>query len=94
MADGLASGSGCVAVVGVRAERLVQVGGPDLELGELVLRERLRGKKVQGTRGGLLQQGVENGQVVTEGLAGRGWRDDDHVLARERGAHGCCLMGV
>ena len=66
-----------VAVVGegadVGAERLDHRA----ELGELVLRERLRREQVECPRVGVLQDAVEDGQVVAERLA-RGGGGHDH----------------
>ena len=93
-ADGLARVLRRVAVVGegadVGAERLDH----RVELGELVLGQRLGGEEVEGPRVGVLQDAVEDGQVVAEGLArGRG-RHHDRALPRRRHVVGRPLVGV
>ena len=69
-----------IAVVGEHPE-LRQLLGELLELGELVLRERLRGKQIQNASVRLVQQRLQDRQVVAERLAGRGRCHDDNVVA-------------
>ena len=73
-----------VAVVGVGRQVDVHVSRLALQLGELVLRQGLRREDVQGTRGRILRDRVEDRQVVAEGLAGRGRRDDHGVATGAR----------
>jgi hypothetical protein len=73
--------------------------GPDLldhavELGELVLGERLGREQVESARVGVLQDPVENRQVVAERLARRRGRHDDHVLATRHAGEGFGLVAV
>ena len=63
-----------------RGERLAQ----RLQLGELILRERLGRKEIQRAARRILQDRVEDRRVVAERLARRGRRDDDDVPAGER----------
>ena len=69
-----------VAVISVHAhvrERL----GELRQLRQLILGESLGGKEVQDPRFGLLHEGLQDGQVVAERLAGGGGRDHHEVLA-------------
>ena len=81
-ADRLARVLRRVAVVGEGADV-----GPDrldhrVQLGQLVLGQRLRREQVERPRVGVLEDAVEDRQVVAERLARGGRRDHDHVLAR------------
>ena len=65
-----------------------------MQLGQLILCQRLGGEQVESTRAWVCQQAIEHGQIVAEGLAaGRGCGDCD-VLSAQSGLDGCCLMGV
>ena len=55
-----------------------------LQLGELILRERLGRKQIQRAARRVLQDRVEHRRVVAERLARRGRRDDDDVAAGQR----------
>ncbi len=83
-----------VSVVGERADV-----GPDLldhgvQLGELVLRQRLRREQVESARVSVLQDPVEDRQVVAERLArGRG-RDHHDVLAPAHALERLALVAV
>ena len=84
-----------VAIVGVHADVVGALGADQgrerVQLGHLILRERLGRKEVQRPRGRILQDGVEHRQVVAERLArGRGCGDDD-VLA---GRHALIRLGL
>ncbi len=76
-----------VAIVGedteVEAGRLVEDLRQPVELGQLVLRQRLGRKQIQRPRGRIAQDGVQDGDVVAERLAGRRRRGDDHALPRQ-----------
>jgi hypothetical protein len=80
--DRLARVLGGVAVVGEGTDVRPQGFDGPVELGELVLGERLGGKEVESARVGILQDPVEDGKVVAEGLAGGSGRDDDDVAPR------------
>ncbi len=80
-ADRLARVLRRVPVVGERADVRPDRLDHRVELGQLVLGQRLRGKEVERPRVGVLEDAVEDGKVVAEGLARGGRRDDDHVLA-------------
>ena len=83
-----------VAVVGVGADLDRESGGEGAELGQLILRQGLGGEQVEGPRGGLLQDPLQDGQVVAEGLsAGRGC-DHDQVSTLPYGGVGPRLMRV
>ena len=75
-----------VAVVGEDADLRVAVVrhqlGERVQLGELILRQRLGRKQVQRARRRVLQDRVEDRPVVAERLARRGRRDRDDVAAR------------
>ncbi len=68
-----------VAVVGEHPH-LGQLPGERLQLGQLILGERLRRKEVEDARVRLMHERLERRQVVAERLARRGRRDDDDVL--------------
>ena len=93
-ADGRARVGGRVAVVGENAESVIQALVEIVELGELILRQRLGGKKIQRARVGIFQHGVQDRQVVAERLAGSGRRDDDHFVARHARFRGLGLVCV
>src|SRR5262249_4392670 len=59
---------------------------------DLIARERLGRKQVEGARAGVLEQRVEDGDVVAEALPGRGGRGDDDV-ARGDGGQRLGLVG-
>ena len=93
-ADGFAGVAGCVAVVGEDAEAIVEALVQIVEFGELVLRERLGGKEIEGAGVGVFEDRVQDRQVVAEGLAGGGGRDDDDVFSGVGEFGGCGLVGV
>ena len=70
-----------IAVVGVGLELDVDVGREPLELGELILRERLRRKDVERARRGVLRDRVDDREVVAKCFAARGGGHDDGVLS-------------
>jgi len=73
--------AGGVAVVGVRLDVHIQRFHQPVQLRYLVLRERLGREQVEGAGLRLLQDRVQDGDVVTEGLARGSWRDDHHISA-------------
>ena len=93
-ADGLARVLRRVPVVRERADVPAQRVGERVQLGELVLRQRLRGKEVQRARVRILEDAVEDRQVVAEGLARRGGRDHDRVAPGRRGVVRLALVRV
>ena len=80
-ANGFARVAGRVAVVGEDAELIVEARGEVVELGELILRERLGGEEVEGARVGVFKNGVEDREVVAERFPGGGGSDDDEVFS-------------
>jgi hypothetical protein len=97
-ADGAARVLRRVAVVGVHAN-LLSVYIADrarelVQLGHLVLRQRLRREQIQRARGRILQDAIENGQVVAERLARRRRRRHDHLAAARRVFEGFGLVRV
>jgi len=89
---------GRVAVVREDADRLslrrVEPIAERLQLGELVLRERLGREQVERAARRIAQDAVADRRVVPEGLARRRRRDDDHVSPGERVTNRLGLMGV
>ena len=65
-----------------------------LQLGELILRERLGRKQIQRAARRVLQDRVQDRRVVAERLARRRRRDDDDVAAGERVLDRLGLMRV
>jgi hypothetical protein len=83
-----------VAVVGEDADVARQRLAHRLQLGELILRQRLGREQVQRAARRVLQNRVEDRGVVAEGLARRGRRDDDRMAAGERVLDRLRLMRV
>ena len=83
-----------VAVVGEGADIGPERLDHRVELGELVLGERLRREEVQGPRVGVLQDAVEDGQVVAERLPGGGGGDDHRVATGLDRVVGLALVRV
>ena len=73
LADGASGGGRGVAVVGERLDVGADLFDQSVQLGLLVLGERLGGEEVEGAGVGVFEDGVEDGQVVAEGLAAGGW---------------------
>ena len=83
-----------VAVVGVGSELDRKAVLERAQLGQLVLGQGLRRKEVERPPLWILEQALEDGKVVAEGLsAGRG-RHDDQVPALADGAVGVGLVRV
>ena len=97
-ADGAARVLRRVAVVGEHADldvrRARDLLRQPVEFGELVLRQGLRRKQVQGPRGGIGQDPVHHGDVVAERLPRRGRRRHHHVPAGEGMLDRAGLVGV
>ena len=87
-----------VAVVGEDADLLARLPGDRLaqalQLGELILRQRLGRKEIQRAARRILQDRVQDRRVVAERLARRGRRDDHDVAAGERVVDGLGLVRV
>ena len=78
-----------IAVVGEDADLIARLAADQrlahrLQLGELILRERLGRKQIQRAARRILQDRVQDRRVVAERLARRGRRDDDDVAAGQR----------
>ncbi len=83
--DGAPDILGGIAVVGLdfelRGESLCHVA----EDGLLVLGEGFGGEEVEGAGGWVLEEGLQDGQVITEGFPGCGGGHDDDVLTGPNG---------
>ena len=94
LADGLPCAYWCVAVVGVGLEVDLQLADQTVKLGQLILRQRLRRKKVERPRLGVAEHRLQDGQVVAGGLPGRGRGDHHEILARQGERSGLRLVRV
>jgi len=65
-----------------------------VELGPLVLGEGLGGEEVDGPAGRVVEDGIQNREVVTEGLPRSRGRHDDDVPAALEDLPGSPLMGI
>ena len=83
-----------VAVVGRCRDVHAGCRGELGELGDLVLRERLGGEEQERPGGRVLRDGLKDRQGIAQGLARRGRRDDDDVLARPGPLDGFRLVDV
>ncbi len=87
-----------VAVIGAHANlepiRLRELVCQGVQLRELILGERLRGKQIQRSSRRILHDSVQHGRVVAQGFSRRRGRGDDDVPARQREFDGRGLMGV
>ena len=87
-----------VAVVGEDANLEVVAARHQLrqrvQLGELILRQRLGREEIERAGGGVLQDRVQHGRVVAERLSGRGRGDRDDVPSRQDVGEGLRLVGV
>ena len=83
-----------VTVVGEGLDVRLQLADEAMHLRHLVVGEGLRGKEVDGPRLGLLDDLLEHGDVVAEGLAACRGRDEDHVPALVHELDGAGLMAV
>jgi len=93
-ADGLPGVVRRVAVVGEGLDVGLELADEAVHLVHLVVGQGLGGKEVQGTRLGLLEDALEHGQVVAQGLAAGRGRDEHHVPALPDELDGLCLVGV
>ncbi len=89
-ADGFARVAGRVAVIGEYAEGIVKARGEIVKFRELILRQGLGGKKIEGARIRIFENGIEYWQVVAKRLAGGSGSDDHEVFsaARKLGSRG------
>ena len=98
VADRSARVLGRVAVVGEHAELERRLPGQPLgqavQLGQLVLGQRLGRKQVQGAARRIGHDGVQDGHVVAERLAGRRRGRHDHVASRQGVRHRLGLVRV
>ena len=65
-----------------------------MELRQLVLCESLGREEVERARVGILQNGIDDRQVVTKGLSGRGGSNYDDVFAPPDALGRLGLVGV
>jgi hypothetical protein len=84
----------CVAVIGVCGDGGARPRGEGVELGDLVVRERLRREEIQCPGLGRGEQRRQHGQVVDERLAAGRGRGDDDVLATQHRRDGIGLVCV
>ena len=83
-----------VAVIGENSDFFGKSFYRLVQFGSLILGKGLGGKKVDGSFGGILQDGIQYRKVVTEGLSGGGGRDDDDVFSLLEHLIGSALVGV
>jgi hypothetical protein len=65
-----------------------------MELGQLILRQCLGGKEIQGAAVGAFQNCIQDGQVVAKRFAGSGRRDNDNVFSGTNRFGGGGLMAI
>ena len=65
-----------------------------LEFKSLIFGERFGREKIDGSSGGIVEQGLNNGNVVAKSLAAGGRGDDDYVFTIQRMLDGGGLMSV
>ena len=92
--DGLARGGLGIAVVGIGFDVHPQGLDHVVEAADLIGRERLGGKEVQGARVVVFQDGGYHGQVVAQGLSAGGGGDHHKVAPLLRQAEALRLMAV
>src|SRR5947208_14696494 len=78
-ADKLTSCGRRVAVVSECLDFAVEGGAYGMEVGKLVLSKSLGWEEVKSAGVGVLEDGVEDREVVAEGLSRGGGRDDNHM---------------
>ena len=92
--DGLARGGLGIAVIGIGFDVHPQGLDHVVEAADLIGRERLGGKEVQGARVVVFQDGGYHGQVVAQGLSAGGGGDHHKVAPLLRQAEALRLMAV
>src|SRR4029079_18490680 len=65
-----------------------------VKLRQLILSERLGRKKIQGPRGGILEDRIQDGGVIAKRLARRRRRNGDDIAAAEDVPEGFRLVRV
>ena len=83
-----------VTVIGESTDAGAHGFDDGVELVELIFGEGLSGKQIKCARFGVSNEAAEDGQVVAEGLAASGRRDDDDVGALLEEAERFGLVGV
>ncbi len=74
----------------------MQICGPAqfAELGHLVLAESLGWEEIESSRGGILDERLERRHQIAQRFAGRGGRNDHHVLAGPDGLYRFGLVTI
>ena len=75
-------------------KRVVEPLAQIVQFGELVLRQRLGGEKVEGARVGIFQHRVQDRQVVAERLAGGRGRDHHGIASGMYGRRSLGLVRI
>ena len=83
-----------VAVIGEGLDVRLQFADETMHFRHLVVGQGLCGKEVDGPGLGLLEDLLEHGDVVAQGLAAGRGRDEDHVLALVHQLDGAGLVAV
>ena len=86
-ADAFALALRRVAVVGRHGHIRLQGLDQRSQLGQLVVGQGFGGEEVEGAGVGIVEQAVQDGQVVAQGFARGGGRDDDDVFAAQGRLH-------
>jgi len=94
LADGFAGGGRRVPVISIGLDRHIGFIDHLAQLADLVRRKGLRREQIQRPSVFVFQDGLEHGQVITQGLAGGRGRDDADVLALYGGLDRIVLMAV
>ena len=92
--DGLAGVLRGIAIEGVDAEVGTHFLDHGVEFVELIFGEGFGGEQIHGARAWVCQDGVQDGQVVAEGLSAGGWGNDHDVPALLYLVEGFGLMRV
>ena len=83
-----------VAVVGIGLEVDLHLPHEAMQLGQLVLGQRLGGKEIQRASFRIAQHRLQNWQVIAGGLPGRRRRHHHHVFPGQCEAGRLRLMGI
>ena len=83
-----------VAIVSEYAEAVCEPPAEVVKLGQLILRQSLRGEQIQRARVRIFQDGVQDRQVVTQRFSRGGWRHYDNVFPCVNGFGGGGLVRV